>query len=241
MSKVMIATIAALGLSLAQPAAATIYLATYTGHFIGGAASSQDVTGLFGAPRTSLDGTAYKAVFRIDDALPGASVYVPIDPYHDGTQIQGGTNYQSNVLPVSATITVNSRTQSFLGAASSVAIQIHHNYDEILDYVNGGRGSLFAQVLQFEPVEFLSSPDLRTPLEYDVPNSASSASISFSIYQNDPTTYDYAFGYGAIDHLSITAGSAVPEPAGWALLIAGVGLVGVALRRRGAIDLPVTA
>jgi hypothetical protein len=39
-------------------------------------------------------------------------------------------------------------------------------------------------------------------------------------------------GYGVIDNFSIATVTGVPEPATWALLIAGVGLAGGALRRR---------
>ena len=226
----------AASLAVAAPASAAITIATYTGHFTGGAETSIDVTGLFGAPFTPLGGTAYKAVFRIDDTLPGAPVYVPISQYTDGTKIQGGSDYGTNVLPVSGTITINGRTQSFLGNAASVAIQIHHNYDSTIHYVSGRRGSLFAHIVEFEPIEFLTTPDLRAPLEYDLPAGDPNSGIYFSIYQNDATTYDYAFGAATIDHISITAGSAVPEPAAWSLMIAGFGLVGVALRRRAMIN-----
>ena len=188
-------------------------------------------------PFTPLGGAAYKAVFRIDDALPGASIYNPFSPFFDGTQIQGGHNYGTNVLPVSGTITIHGRTQGFLGSESSVALQIHHTYDSTNHLVWGSRGMLHAFITQFQPVEFLASPDLRTPLEYDVPASISNAGAYFAVYQNDATTYDYAFGEATIDHVSITAGSVVPEPASWAMLAAGFGLVGAALRRRGAINL----
>lgn len=38
--------------------------------------------------------------------------------------------------------------------------------------------------------------------------------------------------YFAVDDLSISVAAAVPEPASWALMIAGFGLVGAAMRRR---------
>jgi choice-of-anchor C domain-containing protein len=47
-------------------------------------------------------------------------------------------------------------------------------------------------------------------------------------FSSDPATSDSFFGL-ALDNVSITA---VPEPASWALMIAGFGLVGSAMRRR---------
>ncbi len=45
------------------------------------------------------------------------------------------------------------------------------------------------------------------------------------------------FGNNAIDTVTITADSiAVPEPASWALLIVGVGMIGYALRRKAALN-----
>lgn len=45
------------------------------------------------------------------------------------------------------------------------------------------------------------------------------------------------FGNSAVDTVTITADSiAVPEPASWALLIVGVGMIGLALRRRSAFN-----
>lgn len=56
---------------------------------------------------------------------------------------------------------------------------------------------------------------------------ASSANLTFSATLEDP--------YGpALDNVSISGG-AVPEPASWALMIAGFGFAGAALRRRHAI------
>lgn len=39
-------------------------------------------------------------------------------------------------------------------------------------------------------------------------------------------------GYAVLDNASFGAGATVPEPASWAMLIAGFGLVGTAMRRR---------
>ena len=53
---------------------------------------------------------------------------------------------------------------------------------------------------------------------------------------------DQALGVLFINHVTVSdaaaAPAAVPEPASWALMIAGFGLAGAALRRRGRVSLP---
>ncbi|WP_426162889.1 PEPxxWA-CTERM sorting domain-containing protein [Sandarakinorhabdus sp. DWP1-3-1] len=50
------------------------------------------------------------------------------------------------------------------------------------------------------------------------------STLSFS-FQNDPSFY-------VLDNVVVDFGGAVPEPASWAMLIAGFGLTGAAMRRR---------
>nr|WP_243450482.1 PEPxxWA-CTERM sorting domain-containing protein [Polymorphobacter glacialis] len=59
-------------------------------------------------------------------------------------------------------------------------------------------------------------------------NFASAGIKSFSIYQITTGTGDGI----VLENFGFTAGTAVPEPASWALLIAGFGLTGAAMRRR---------
>jgi hypothetical protein len=57
---------------------------------------------------------------------------------------------------------------------------------------------------------------------------ASSTSTKIAFLNGTPTVDNYA----GLDDISLTTG-AVPEPASWALMIAGFGLTGAAMRRRG--------
>jgi len=45
----------------------------------------------------------------------------------------------------------------------------------------------------------------------------------------------HAGGYAVVDNVSFNRGGTVPEPASWALMIAGFGLVGIAVRRRSVV------
>ncbi len=63
-----------------------------------------------------------------------------------------------------------------------------------------------------------------TSLSYQVVASSAATALSFTT-RHDPS-------YFLVDNVSISAAGGVPEPATWALLIAGMGFVGVAARRR---------
>ncbi|WP_426162912.1 choice-of-anchor C family protein [Sandarakinorhabdus sp. DWP1-3-1] len=72
-----------------------------------------------------------------------------------------------------------------------------------------------------------SSPDIVwTPFTFNFTATSATTTLTFT------SGVDTAYG-AAIDNVAITTLTAVPEPASWAMLIAGLGLVGYAQRRRG--------
>lgn len=245
-----IALILAAAMTIAAPASAKIYLATYTGTVYGGSYVSYDNSGVFGTVATPLSGLAYRAVYRINDALPGAPIYIGTDAggYRFVSKLIGGVGYGTTAQPVTASITINGVTATVDGQDYSVALQTHHNFDQTYHYVQGRYGTsgrtgssyIYNVATLFEPREFLTSQDLRTPLNVDLTSFPEPAGGSFSIYQPNPNNnygYDIANGYLRAEHLTIAA--AVPEPATWGLLIAGFGLTGAALRRQaGALSRP---
>lgn len=246
----------AAALLAAAPAAANVYLATYTGVLIGNSYASYDVSGVFGTPGLALAGLNYRAQYRIDDGLANTPIYIGPDAggYRDVSRLLGGAAY-GTTAPVTATITINGVTVAVDGSGASVALQTHHNFDQTYHYVQGHAGTsgsagssyIYAYATLFEPYEFLTSQDLRTPIDVDLSAiSTMTAAGSFSLRQFDaanPYGFDWAFGQFRVDHLTIAAAnSTVPEPAAWALLVAGFGLVGAALRRtRGNANLVVRA
>ncbi len=233
MSKFQAATLATLSLALAQPAAATLYQATYTGTLTGSNANSYDATGIFGAPTTGLGGLPFKAVYTIDDALPGAILFSGIfggSIY--GSYVEGGAQYNTPALPVSATVTINGVTRAIVGSSQSIAQVQNNTYtNAFLHYVNGGAGYVFFHVNTY-PDQPYPTGDFRAPLSYDLPDYDQVASGGgFSIYRNDATLYEYAYGQVRIQHVEIgLAPTGVPEPVSWALMIVGAGMAGSVLR-----------
>ena len=222
----------------AVPASATITIATYTGHLAG---FSYDLTGVFGMASQSLDGLAYTATYRIDDSLPGAPVYVGMQgPYRNISSIFGGTGNGTTAVPVTATIKINGITASIAGTDNGFVLQTHGNFDQSYHYVGEGCGPrgcgssyLSELATLFEPGEFLTSQDFRTPLDVDLtPFKRGDAGGGLSIYRPGATGFEWAYGELRADRLTVSSGSAVPEPTAWALLMAGFGIVGAALRRQ---------
>ncbi len=78
---------------------------------------------------------------------------------------------------------------------------------------------------QFGGIDFLSPRRQHYDL---VAGDESSVFLTFALF--DLPKFGYAYSY-SIDGSVTSIDSAVPEPAGWALLIAGFGLTGVAARR----------
>ena len=241
MSKFQAAALAALGLALAEPAAATLYQTTYTGTLIGGNELSYDATGIFGAPTTGLGGLPVKVVYTIDDALPGAVLFSgTFGGSIYGSYVAGGTQYNTPALPVSATVTVNGVTRAIVGSSLSIAQVENNTYtNAFLHYVIGGDGYVLLHVNTY-PDQPYPTGDFRAPLSYDLPDYDQVASGGgFSIYRNDATLYEYAYGQVRIHHVEIgLAPTGVPEPASWALMIIGAGMAGGVLRggRRRAVQ-----
>lgn len=225
-------TVAA-ALTLAVPATAKIYLATWTGTLVG--QNSYDISGVFGPAATSLAGLPYRVTYRMDDALPGAPVILYSDAQGFKSSLRGGAQYGTTAVPVTATITVNGVTVFIDGSSQSDALQVHHYHDGVFHYAFNPNSYVTEVALAFEPIEFLTSEDLRTPLDVDLTRLPLPQGGGFGIHIPNPNNaygYDWASGEARAEHLTISAAGAVPEPAAWTLMIVGFGLLGVVLRRR---------
>jgi hypothetical protein len=63
-------------------------------------------------------------------------------------------------------------------------------------------------------------------------NHASVNNVVFSSFGGQSGPYEGGGNHFAMDNLTLNGGGAVPEPASWALIVAGFGMIGGAMRRR---------
>jgi hypothetical protein len=217
--------VAAAGLLAAMPAAAVVKIAKYTGTV----ANGYDTTGVFGAPNTDLTGYSWVATYTYDRSL---GFY----QFTDGVSYDysyGGPGYGVVGSPVlSSTITINGVTKSLPGAwagyvytgtspfvqhyaqdYSDDGITYTSNYNNNYTYPAGAPASLDQN---FGPVAATGSYGYTQWYTYDYVTS---------------TQIEAAYANMGSDAV-YSVGNAVPEPASWALMIAGFGMVGGTLRRR---------
>lgn len=219
------AGVAAAGLLAAMPAAAAVKIAKYSGIVRNG----YDQTGVFAAPGSDLTGYSWVATFTYDRALGG-------NQDTDGVTLDlsfGGPGNGGGGSPIiSSTITINGVTRSIAGSWSglvstdtspAVKHYAHDNSDDgttytyhytiIFAFPAGAPGSLDQSFGPVAAAGAVGNVDWQT----------------YDLATRRYTERAYAdFGHEVV----YSVGNAVPEPASWALLIAGFGLVGVTLRRR---------
>jgi len=208
-------------LSLASSAPAATFLITYTGTISKGF----DGTGLFGTRGADLAGLPYKAVYTLTDPKPGAAIF------NDGHV--GQTHGTFNTNPLTATLTIKGAIQSLdqsgrayqrNGLNSSEPDEIRH---EVLNNFGDDSDLLFHSIVGGNIV---SSSDYRQPLSYTV-RPGDSASGAFGFF----TIFNTRLAVGELAPTTVTIARVVPEPATWAMMIAGFGLVGATMRRRIAV------
>lgn len=218
-------------LLFACPANAATYLTTYTGTI----ATGSDGLGAFGTPGASLVGLAFTAVFELTSPLPGAFTgSAPAFEY-----ISGGSSLGPGVpSPVSGKLTINGNTVQFFGSELGVA-QINNEtpvgVDQIRYYAEHNSGD-FRYVLgasAFSTNNFINLTNLTTPVSYTLNNPGDGSVGNFDI--RSLTNLSAPKSTASFNVSSVTVSpfaSAVPEPATWATMLLGFGLMGAAMRYR---------
>ena len=217
----------AASLLVAPAAQAATYLITFTG-----TASAYDNVGLFGTAKKSYTNVAFTTVYTLSYPNPGTLTL-------DDADERNYVGYFANNA-MTATLTINGITKSIQSLQTNVYYTNNNalnNYDALEyrvssdDYVNGVYYDDVMWNNLFDPTKLmLSSTEFLGSFDYTV-NNPVTGSGSFR-FQNSRDGYQ-AYGEFLTKTISIrTVEQAVPEPASWAIMIGGLGLVGASMRRR---------
>lgn len=232
---------ALIAFSSATTAPAAIITATLEGEFESGV----NTANLFSAG-SNLAGVAFKAVVVFDDATPGVEiVQLPEHQIIYGLGPQGDP--PGNNSPGTAMITINRISRSIAGDWGSgfgksdhdeLGSQLAHVYAEdlylSLDERFHSYDGIILYAFPFVPIDY----ELRKPFILSHEDANFYGEISFTSYDRYEGVYASWFSgqIGRFTTLTVTVGpSPVPEPLTWAMMIAGFGLVGNAMRRRKAL------
>jgi hypothetical protein len=187
----------------------------------------------FGLSSSQLIGQTVKAVYTIDDTK-GVSVYDA--PF--GSQIYGGPAFRTT-SPVSAAITVNGITAKIGGTLQSQASQATLLTGQATEMYNVQNrtaiSSGYHDVFSGEGAFSRSDPFVKSYDYHVAPGVVPLADIGNGLFGEN--WYDKSFNLVSFSQFawlptSLTIAGGVPEPAAWALVLAGFGLAGTALRRR---------
>lgn len=209
----------------ALPATAQANMMTAT--FSGVMASGTDTTGEFGAAGANLTDLPFSVVWTYDTAQGNRNTSAVQD------SIAGGPNYGVSSPLTSVVLTIGGGAVQFYDTANSSSLgtaQTRYSFDTFRSGYDGRYVSSFN--LSSSAQGPFAAPNLDNTL-VSVPQASYGA---FEIRYFDTVTSTVlrrASGSFGPVMLTVTdnAAGAVPEPASWALMVTGFGLVGGGLRR----------
>lgn len=198
--------------SLCSHALADIVSVTYTGTVVSG----NDVDGIFGAPGEDLlSGQSYTANYTFDTALGGFNT-----PEWSGAYGGIGSVTGDPSPNLSASLTINGNTFAFVG--------------DYLGFIYGyNDASPYSEIFHLAQADSANTSLVQGAFEY-----SSYYPLSPTQYFSGPTpgTAEGGFisgsSYLALAPSYFTIATAVPEPEAYAMLLAGLGLLGFMARRR---------
>jgi hypothetical protein len=216
--------------AVAQPASAAIIELTSTGTL----SSGFDQSGRFGAANTDLTGLAYSAVEYFDTSL---GFYT--DRGALGDNIVGGTGSVTGAPGFAwGSLTINGVTVDIQGDTFSflIASPGATSVGSLLDQVHDGGFETTAQLdIHLNPTVVLPLYSIYDGFHGDCLGVAvCNGGFLFAKTSVSGPLVVYYQDHGGFhgDSYDIRVLGAVPEPATWAMMIVGFGLVGGSLRRR---------
>lgn len=228
LNKLLTVVAFAASFGLAAPVSAAVVQVQYTGTV----SSGYDQTGIFGTAGSYLDGLAYTANYTFETT----NGYFNSDWFYN--HAYGGSAYGNLSPALGSSVTINGNTVAISGNYFG---QIYgHNagyfsevYHLAQDYVSNGFDwqQAYSQnyVYNYSNTLPLSLTD---PLSHAVTaGDYAYGYLEIRDYNYSSNSYSvYTNAYFTPDH--VTIGAPIPEPETYALLLAGLGLLGFAARRR---------
>lgn len=218
MRKTIVLAASIVALAIAAPSAATIYTLTYTGTI-----ANVLLAGAANASSGFANGDSFVAKYTIDTGNGVRNTY----PGYDA--ISGGPE-NGRALAATVVFTVNGIKQAAFGSAVDSSAQLSSgeldlSVTAVDDYALSAATTYYGI--------YASTTSLATTSLDQIPRSAlpSHSSGHFINYTYNYDTNRYVSKAGGDFNID-TVTVAVPEPATWLMMIAGFGLVGVAVRRK---------
>lgn len=229
-----LAAVLVMALLVPSPANAGIFLITFTGTVT----SYYDTPLIFGS-HEEVDGKPFSAAFTLTYPSPNGGV----DENAYLRSYFGGEQYHTPT-PLTALLTINGRTVSFGGGYSSNFTKFNDapvTGDAVsagvtqIDTLPGGffviRTTWLGASFQSSTQNFFDTLDFDELVDLDLPAGGTGYG-NYLFAAEDDVGSRFATGDLYITHLKVEVIEPLPEPATWAMMIAGLGMVGGVMRRR---------
>lgn len=220
------------GLLIPSPANAGIFLITLSGTVT----SEYDTPLIFGS-QEEVDGKEFSAAYTLTYPSPngGINENAFLRTYFGGTQFNIPT-------PLTAQFTLNGRTVSFAGGNSSSFTKFNdapgtgdglsasvYQTDTLPDGVSVIRTTWLTAAFQSDTQNLFDTLDYDEVVDLDLP-AGGAATGRYLFAAEDDVGSRFATGALNITHLKVEVIEPLPEPATWAMMIVGFGLVGGSMR-----------